>query len=144
LGRSVINMCPGLCVIMSGGFEASATACGVTPQAQNTGTSPGAISCGSPHWGFVMSWMPMAVGSPMWIGARGADVGHLDDGARTWIALTEEQEIIGLIFGKNGEIGLNVVLAESRGDSAKPAVANVPNLPRMSRVDEHVANFASR
>ena len=40
-GRSVTNMWPGLCVIMNGGFEASATACGVTPHAQNTGTSPG-------------------------------------------------------------------------------------------------------
>ena len=35
-----MNMCPGLWVIMNAGFEASATACGVTPQAQNTGTSP--------------------------------------------------------------------------------------------------------
>src|SRR2546425_11668624 len=40
-GRSVRNMCPGLCVIMNGGFEASATAWGVTPHAQKTGTSPG-------------------------------------------------------------------------------------------------------
>src|SRR5206468_7694065 len=33
-GRSVRNICPGLCVIMNGGFEASATAWGVTPHAQ--------------------------------------------------------------------------------------------------------------
>ena len=33
-----MNMCPGLWVIMKAGLEASATACGVTPHAQNTGT----------------------------------------------------------------------------------------------------------
>ena len=47
-GISVTNMLPGLCVIMNGGLEASATACGVTPQAQNTGMSPGAMCCASP------------------------------------------------------------------------------------------------
>jgi hypothetical protein len=36
-GTSVMNMWPGLWVIMNGGFEASATAWGVTPHAQNTG-----------------------------------------------------------------------------------------------------------
>src|SRR5256885_10872988 len=35
-----MNMEPGLCVSMKGGLLASATACGVTPHAQNTGTSP--------------------------------------------------------------------------------------------------------
>jgi uncharacterized protein YcsI (UPF0317 family) len=32
-----MNMCPGLCVIISGGEAFIATACGVTPQAQKTG-----------------------------------------------------------------------------------------------------------
>ena len=43
-----MNMCPGLCVSMNGGLLASATACGVTPHAQNTGTSPGTNAWASP------------------------------------------------------------------------------------------------
>ena len=35
-------MWPGLCVIANGGFACISAACGVTPHAQNTGTSPGA------------------------------------------------------------------------------------------------------
>src|SRR5207247_10536701 len=66
---SVMNMCPGLCVIMKAGFEARATACGVTPHAQNTGTSPRLISTASPQSGLVTSLTPMATGSPTWIGA---------------------------------------------------------------------------
>ena len=48
-GTSVTNMCPGACVIISSGRLAAATACGVTPHAQNTGTSPSRISTGSPY-----------------------------------------------------------------------------------------------
>src|SRR6266511_5690171 len=54
---------------MNAGLEARATACGVTPQAQNTGTSFGRIPTKSPQSGLVTSAMPMAGGSPMWIGA---------------------------------------------------------------------------
>src|SRR5262249_43044462 len=68
-GRSVMNMCPGLCVIMNGGFEASATACGVTPQAQNIGTLPGRMPTKSPQSGFVTSAMPTDAGSPTCTGA---------------------------------------------------------------------------
>src|SRR2546427_6749968 len=57
-GRAVRNMCPGLCVIMNGGFDASATAWGVTPHAQKTGTSPGLNSLRSPHSGRSRSLMP--------------------------------------------------------------------------------------
>src|SRR5213078_3442494 len=64
-----MNMWPGLCVIMNGGREASATACGVTPQAQNTGTSPGLNACASPQSGLAMSLTPIAAGSPMCTGA---------------------------------------------------------------------------
>ena len=49
-------------------------ACGVTPHAQNTGTSPGRISTGSPKSGRSMSRMPRTDGSPKWTGtpcARG-------------------------------------------------------------------------
>ena len=49
--KSVTNICPGLCVIRNGGLDSIATACGVTPQAQKTGTSPGRISTGSPKSG---------------------------------------------------------------------------------------------
>ena len=50
------------------GFACITTACGVTPHAQNTGTSPGLKSTGSPKSGRVMSAMPIAAGSPMWTG----------------------------------------------------------------------------
>jgi len=46
--RSVTSMWPGLWVMQSAGREAATTAWGVTPQAQNTGTSPGSITVGSP------------------------------------------------------------------------------------------------
>ena len=37
---SVTSMCPGAWEIASGGRDSMTAACGVTPQAQNTGTSP--------------------------------------------------------------------------------------------------------
>jgi hypothetical protein len=40
-GKSVRNMIPGSWLIMSSGRALRATACGATPQAQKTGTSPG-------------------------------------------------------------------------------------------------------
>src|SRR3989442_14845551 len=46
--KSVTNIWPGLCVINSGQHATTATACGATPHAQKTGTSPGLISTGSP------------------------------------------------------------------------------------------------
>lgn len=61
-GMSVMNIWPGAWVIMNSGLTAMATACGVTPHAQKTGTSPGRISEGSPKSGLSMSWMPMASG----------------------------------------------------------------------------------
>ena len=51
------------------GFELITMDCGVTPQAQNTGTSPGLMSTGSPKSGFERSAMPICAGSPMWMGA---------------------------------------------------------------------------
>jgi hypothetical protein len=45
---SVTNMWPGAWVIISSGLLWVATACGVTPHAQNTGTSPSRISTASP------------------------------------------------------------------------------------------------
>ena len=44
-------------------------ACGVTPQAQNTGTSPAATATGSPKSGASRSVMPSAAGSPTCTGA---------------------------------------------------------------------------
>jgi tetratricopeptide (TPR) repeat protein len=67
--RSVRNMWPGLCVTHSGGRACMTTACGVTPQAQNTGTSPGRSSTASPTSGRSSDWMPSAAGSPMCTGA---------------------------------------------------------------------------
>jgi hypothetical protein len=45
---SVMNMYPGEWEIIRGGFDLSATAWGVTPHAQKTGTSSFLISTGSP------------------------------------------------------------------------------------------------
>lgn len=44
----VTNVWPWECVIMTSGAASSATACGVIPQAQNTGNPPGLIFTGSP------------------------------------------------------------------------------------------------
>ena len=46
--RSVTSMAPGACVIANGGLVAAITACGVTPQAQNTGISSALTSTTSP------------------------------------------------------------------------------------------------
>ena len=66
------NMCPGACVIHNDGLQTInrklkniayllfiTTACGVTPQAQNTGTSPAAIVTLSPKSGLLISFMPI-------------------------------------------------------------------------------------
>ena len=79
-----MNMKPGEWVIINGGLDCIATTCGVTPQAQKTGTSPSPTSTGSPRSGFVMSEMPMASGSPTWMGAPWTE-GNLEV---TWTALT--------------------------------------------------------
>src|SRR4029078_7353040 len=63
-GMSVMNMCPGLCVIMDDGLGAIATGCGVTPHAQNTGTSPGRTPTESPQSGRSTSATPREGGSP--------------------------------------------------------------------------------
>ena len=62
-------MWPGAWVIISDGRLAAATACGVTPQAQKTGTSPSRISTGSPNCGSARSAIPSVSGSPMCTGA---------------------------------------------------------------------------
>ena len=48
LMRSVTSMAPGAWVMANEGFAAAITACGVTPQAQNTGSSSLAIATASP------------------------------------------------------------------------------------------------
>lgn len=48
LVRSVTIIDPGAWVMAKGGFAAAITDCGVTPQAQNTGSSSGFTSTGSP------------------------------------------------------------------------------------------------
>ena len=45
---SVINICPGECVITNDGFDAMMTFCGVTPHGQKTGTSPSRIVTETP------------------------------------------------------------------------------------------------
>jgi hypothetical protein len=46
--RSVISIAPGACVIANGGLMCAMTDWGVTPQAQNTGSSSVLTSTGSP------------------------------------------------------------------------------------------------
>ena len=46
--KSVTSISPGACVIANGSFAAAITACGVTPQAQNTGISSSPTGTGSP------------------------------------------------------------------------------------------------
>jgi hypothetical protein len=55
--------------MQSGGLAASTAACGVIPQAQNTGSSSGLTSMRSPANGRSRSAMPIAAGSPMCTGA---------------------------------------------------------------------------
>jgi hypothetical protein len=50
-----------------------ATACGVTPQAQKTGTSPAMTGTESPQSGASMSRIPNASGAPAWTGAPCTD-----------------------------------------------------------------------
>ena len=52
---SVTSMQPGEWVIASAGRDAITAACGVTPQAQNTGSSSGMMSIGSPKSGLARS-----------------------------------------------------------------------------------------
>ncbi len=54
-GISVINMWPGAWLTANGTRDAITAACGVTPQAQNTGISPGRSVTGSPKSGLLMS-----------------------------------------------------------------------------------------
>jgi len=46
--RSVTSMQPGAWVMANGGLAAAIAACGVTPQAQNTGSSPAFTGTASP------------------------------------------------------------------------------------------------
>lgn len=46
--QSRTNICPGACVMATGNFACIKAACGVTPHAQKTGTSPSRIVTGSP------------------------------------------------------------------------------------------------
>ena len=57
-------MWPGACVTQSGSAASASADWGVTPQAQKTGTSPGATRTASPKSGAVRSSIPSAAGSP--------------------------------------------------------------------------------
>jgi hypothetical protein len=48
LRRSVISIAPGAWVMQNAGRACRIAACGVTPQAQNTGSSSGITSTASP------------------------------------------------------------------------------------------------
>ena len=82
---SVMKLCAGACAMKSGSRAFSAALCGVTPQAQNTGTMPRGIGgTGGPNSGASRS-APIAAGSPIWIGApwlNGKPRRHLRGGDR--------------------------------------------------------------
>src|SRR3954452_8521991 len=76
-GRSVMKLCAGACAMKNGSLAFSAALCGVTPQAQNTGTMPGGTGgTGPPNSGSLRS-APITAGSPRWIGAPWLN-GNLD------------------------------------------------------------------
>ena len=66
---SVMAMWPGAWPMASSGRDCMTAACGVTPQAQKTGTSPGRTSTGSPKSGASRSVMPSSAGEPTCTGA---------------------------------------------------------------------------
>ncbi len=63
------TIAPGLWVMASGKRALASAFSGVTPQAQNTGSSPGATAIDSPPSGRARSRMPIACGSPTCTGA---------------------------------------------------------------------------
>src|SRR5207253_7368867 len=67
-----------------------------------------------------------------------SDVGDLDQRARPWIALAEQQEIVRMILGQHGEVRLHVSLAQSGRHARELAAADVgADLARMASVDRH-------
>ena len=70
-------MCPGAWVIANGGRVAISAACGVTPHAQKTGTSPSWTSMGSPKSGLARSLMPLDSESSQAAQAFGIAAGDL-------------------------------------------------------------------
>ena len=62
-------MCPGAWAMSVSGPAFRAAICEVTPQAQNTGTSPGRSPPSSPKSGRERSAIPSAAGSPACTGA---------------------------------------------------------------------------
>ena len=69
---------------------------------------------------------------------RRPDVGHLDQRARSRIALAEEQEVVGQLARQHGEVGLHVTGAEPGRDARERAAPDIgPDLPRVPRVDGH-------
>ena len=73
LRRSVISIEPGAWVMQNSGFTAAITACGVTPQAQNTGNSSVRIRHRVAIIRPRQSRMPIAAGSPRCTGAPCTD-----------------------------------------------------------------------
>ena len=67
--RSVMSIAPGACVMQNSGRASAITACGVTPQAQNSGSSSVGTSMASPQSGLARFEMPIFSGRPMCTGA---------------------------------------------------------------------------
>src|SRR6266542_5764773 len=54
--------------------------------------------------------------------------------------LAEQQEIIGVVPGQHGHVGLDEAGAQTRGDAAELAAPDIgPDLSRVTRVDWHVS-----
>ena len=74
-----------------------------------------------------------------------AHIRHLDERARARVALAEEQEVVGVVPGQDGHVGLNEAGAEAGRDAGEFAAADVgSDLSRMTRVDRHQGLRVSR
>ncbi len=67
-----------------------------------------------------------------------AHIRHLDERARPWIALAEEQEIVGVVPRQHGHVGLDEARPEAGGDPAQFAATHIgADLSRMTRINRH-------
>ena len=59
----------------------------------------------------------------------GAGLSHVQDGVGLGVALAEEQEVKGQLFGEDDQVGLDVPLADA--SSAPPELALAGQLPQL-------------
>ena len=140
-------MCPGSWVTAIGKRADSSATCGVTPQAQKRGTSSARSVTGSPKSGCARSAMPMARGSPRWIGAPWTE-GYRE---QIWIASIASAAGIGLmlttILPPNGPALLQSILVRYIG-TLTPSLIFLISMPAAinasSKENEHPSAKATQ